>query len=73
MSKRDPFAFKLRDSAHYRRDRLQVERERMLRSLQWAVARNDDEAADWIEKKIDAIEAELDADIRPGKRPGRLG
>lgn len=73
MAKRDPFAHELRAGSAYRADRLRVEQERLLRRLQWAVARDDDEAADWLERRLDDVEAELRADLRPGRPPGRLG
>ena len=73
MAKRDPFAHTLRDGSAYRADRLEVERERLMRRLQWAVSRGDDDAADWLEARLDDVEAELEADLRPGREPGRLG
>jgi len=73
MAKRDPFAHELRDGSAYRADRLRVEQERLLRRLRWAIARDDDATADWLEARLDDVEAELEKDLRPGREPGRLG
>ena len=69
---RDPFAHTLRAGSAYRRDRLRVEQERLLRRLRWAISRDDDATADWLEARLDDVEAELEADLRPGKAAGRF-
>jgi len=73
MAKRDPFDHELRAGSAYRADRLEVERERLMRRLKWAIARDDDDACAWLEEQIDRLEEQIDADLRPGREPGRLG
>ncbi|WP_431024555.1 hypothetical protein [Halomonas sp. H5] len=72
MPKRDLFDQETRDGAEYRRDRLEVERERLHRRLVWAVSRGDQKATRWLEKRLEALEAELDADLEPGREPSRF-
>lgn len=72
MPKRDPFDQEIRDGAEYRRDRLEVERERLHRRLVWAVSRGDQKVTRWLEKRLEALEAELDADLAPGREPSRF-
>ncbi|MDN3521509.1 hypothetical protein [Halomonas ramblicola] len=72
MPKRDLFAQETRDGAEYRRDRLEEEHERLMRRIKWAVHRNDDAAIEWLEARLDAIEAEIDADLAPGREPTRF-
>ncbi|QTP55420.1 hypothetical protein HNO51_12455 [Billgrantia sulfidoxydans] len=73
MAKRDPFSHKMRDSSAYRADRLQVEHERLMRRLKWAMARNDEAVIEWLESRLDALEQDMDADLGPGKMRGRFG
>ncbi len=61
----------LRDGSAYRADRLDGERERLHRRLVWAIHRGDDKAIDWLEGRLLAIEEEIDADLSPGRAPGR--
>ncbi|MDN3520013.1 hypothetical protein [Halomonas ramblicola] len=68
---RDPFAHKLRDSAAYRADRLEEGRERLHRRLVWAMHRGDQRAMAWLEKRLEALEADLADEITPGRAPGR--
>ena len=62
-----------RDSAEYRLDRLEVERERLHRRLVWAEQRGDRQAVRWLESKLEELEEAMEADLRPGREPGRLG
>ena len=66
MSRRDPlFSSTMRESSDYRRDRLQVEHERLMRRLEWAMARNDEAAIEWLDARLSALEAEMNASIDP--------
>lgn len=70
--KRDPFAHRLRESGAYRQDRLEVERHRLQRRILWADKRGDRQAVAWLEEKLSTLEEEIDADLAPGKAPGRF-
>ncbi len=71
MAKRDPFAHALRDSAAYRADRLEEERERLHRRLVWAMHRGDQRGTAWLEKRLEELEADLATEPAPGRAPGR--
>ncbi|MEQ5803327.1 hypothetical protein [Halomonas sp. H10-9-1] len=62
----------LHDGDHYRRQRLEEERERLHRRLVWATARKDRQAIRWLEKRLEEVEEALDADLEPGREPGRF-
>ena len=68
---RDPFDLPLRDGAEYRRDRLEVERHRLHRRLVWAEQRGDRKAVAWLESKLVDLEEAIDADLKPGRAPGK--
>ena len=72
MPKRDPFAHRLRAGAEYRADRLEEERIRIERRLLWAERRGDRQAVQWLESKLAELEEAIEADLRPGRKPGRL-
>ncbi|GHE20003.1 hypothetical protein [Halomonas urumqiensis] len=68
---RDPFAHALRNSAAYRADRLEEERERLYRRLKWALHRGDERAVAWLERRIEELDTDLADKIAPGKARGR--
>mgnify|MGYP001070254658 CR=1 FL=1 len=70
---RDPFAYRLRDGSAYRADRLEEERIRIERRLLWAERRGDRQAVQWLESRLVELEEAIEADLRPGRQPGRLG
>ncbi|MCE9681965.1 hypothetical protein [Halomonas alkalisoli] len=43
-----------------------------MRRLKWAMHRNDDTSIEWLEARLDGIEAEIDADLAPCREPSRF-
>lgn len=55
----DLFSYRVRPSEAYRAERL-------MRRLQWAMARNDEAAIERLESRLDALERDMEADLSPG-------
>lgn len=61
----------LHDGSAYRRQRLEEERHRLHRRLVWAEQRGDRQAVQWLESRLAELEEAIEADLEPGRQPGR--
>jgi hypothetical protein len=66
------FKHECRDAEMYRDDRLDGERERLERRLQWAFSRGDTAGVKHIQRRLDRLADEALTDIDAGCKPGHL-
>lgn len=72
--KRDTALFdgRTRDPAEYRADRLETERERLERRLEWAIRQGDARKVERLTQRLAELDDDMDTELAPGRPANRF-